>query len=218
MKNKRFYHLQASFAVLIFVILGYMVKFYPDALIPFDQTIQTAVRGQLSAVTTAFFSHLTLLGNTSSQMVLIVACVLLLASPWVRWYAESLYLLANGLLGGFLIVLLKNIYQRPRPSISHLVEASGYSFPSGHSLGSMVILGTLAIILWQRFGNTIWGKCLVLCLGAVIFLVGLSRIYVGVHYPSDVLAGFILGYAILCAGFPTYDLVRFKWRFQSKQK
>ncbi|KXT75979.1 phosphatase PAP2 family protein [Streptococcus sp. DD12] len=217
MKNKRFYHLQASFAALIFVILGYVVKFYPDALKPFDHMIQTAVRGQLPAMATAFFSHLTVLGNTSTQVVLIALIALLFASPWVKWYAESLYLLANGLVGGLLILTLKNIYQRPRPSISHLVEASGYSFPSGHSLGSMVIFGTLVIVFWQRFGKSIWGKCLVLLFASLIGLIGLSRIYVGVHYPSDVLAGFVLGYGLLCFGFPTYDSWRFKWRFQSKQ-
>ena len=218
MKNRRFYYLQASFGLLIFVLLGYVVRFYPDVLTNLDQTIQSTVRGQLLPTATAFFTRISFVGNTSTQVILVVALAAILASPWVKWYAESLYLLANGLVAAICIISLKNIYQRPRPSITHLLEASGYSFPSGHSLGTMVILGTLIIMLWQRFGKSGWGKVVPIALGAVIFLVGLSRIYVGVHYPSDVLAGFVLGYAILCAGFPTYDSWRFKWRFQSKQK
>ena len=54
--------------------------------------------------------------------------------------------------------------------------------------------------------------------GLLIFLVGLSRIYVGVHYPTDVLAGFTLAFGLLNAVYPTYDRIRFEWRFQSKQK
>ena len=52
----------------------------------------------------------------------------------------------------------------------------------------------------------------------MIALVGLSRIYVGVHYPTDVLAGFTLAFGLLNVIYPTYDRIRFEWRFQSKQK
>ena len=98
------------------------------------------------------------------------------------------------------------------------MHASGYSFPSGHSLGTFMILGAIAIVLAQRLAKKESKIAVYGITGLLIFLVGLSRIYVGVHYPTDVLAGFTLAFGLLNAIYPTYDRIRFEWRFQSKQK
>ena len=81
-----------------------------------------------------------------------------------------------------------------------------------------MILGAIAIVLAQRLEKK-ESKIIVYAItGLLIFLVGLSRIYVGVHYPTDVLSGFILAFGLLNAVYPTYDRIRFEWRFQSKKK
>ncbi|WP_153279675.1 phosphatase PAP2 family protein, partial [Streptococcus pneumoniae] len=67
-----------------------------------------------------------------------------------RWKIESFFMLGNLALAGLLIVTFKNIYQRPRPAILHLVEEKGFSFPSGHSLAVTLMVGTLIVILSQR--------------------------------------------------------------------
>ena len=213
MKHKHTHYTYASFALLLFVALGYMVKFYPEALTGFDSNIQTWVRGGLPAGLTRFFKTITMLGNTPVQAIIAIVAVIWL---YLRQYkSEAIFVGASGLLASILIVSLKYIYQRQRPSITHLVHASGYSFPSGHSLG---ILGAIAIVLAQRLEKK-ESKIVVYAInGLLIFLVGLSRIYVGVHYPTDVLAGFTLAFALLNAIYPTYDRIRFEWRFQSKQK
>ena len=64
----------------------------------------------------------------------------------------------NLALAGLLIVTFKNIYQRPRPAILHLVEEKGFSFPSGHSLVVTLMVGTLIVILSQRIKNPVWEK------------------------------------------------------------
>ena len=121
-------------------------------------------------------------------------------------------------LAGILIVSLKHLYQRPRPDILHLVEEKGFSFPSGHSLAVTLLIGSLIIILGQRVKNTTTKLALQGLLGLYLVSVLVSRVYLGVHYPSDVLASLSLGLGILFIEFPFYDKLRFQWRFKGKQK
>ncbi|MGT2928985.1 phosphatase PAP2 family protein [Streptococcus dentasini] len=216
MHNRQKFFIRASFAALIFVILGYIVKFDPRLLQGFDRSLQSAIRGHLPAPLTAFFRWVTVLGDTPVQGFLVLASLVIFI--WKKWYAEAGLVLFNGILAGIGIALFKNIYQRPRPSLSHLVVADGYSFPSGHSMGIILILGSLLIIAHQRIQSRNQRRLAEALLALLIFLVGLSRIYLGVHYPTDVIAGFVLGYGVLCLGYPFYDEVRFEWRFKSKQK
>ena len=137
MKNKQQHWAKASFALLIFVILGYVIRFYPQQLTGFDSTIQSAIRGDLPAPLTAFFTKVTHVMDT--KIILIWVGLLLAVFACKKWYSEALFLGSNLVLTGLLVLLLKNIYQRPRPSILHLVEEKGFSFPSGHSVGSMSI-------------------------------------------------------------------------------
>ena len=148
MKHKHTHYICASFAFLLFVALGYMVKFYPEALTEFDSSIQTRVRGDLPGGLTHFFKTITILGNTSVQAIIAIVAVIWL---YLRQYkSEAIFVGTSGVLASIMIVSLKYIYQRPRPLITHLVHASGYSFPSGHSLGTFMILGAIAIVLIQR--------------------------------------------------------------------
>ena len=122
-----------------------------------------------------------------------------------------------GLIDVLLVLSLKNLYQRPRPSIRHLVTETGYSFPSAHSLVLMLIVGSMIIIAHQRISRKSVRYLVEFLLGLAIFLIGLSRIYLGVHYPTDVIASFILGYGVLNLVYPFYDELRFEWRFKNKQ-
>lgn len=135
-----------------------------------------------------------------------------------RWKIESFFMLGNLALAGLLIVTFKNIYQRPRPAILHLVEEKGFSFPSGHSLAVTLMVGTLIVILSQRIKNPVWRKIVQIVLGLYLVSVLVSRVYLGVHYPSDVLASLCVGLGVLFIEFPFYDKLRFQWRFKGKQK
>ena len=202
MKHKHTHYIYASFAFLLFVALGYMVKFYPEALTGFDSNIQTWVRGDLPGGLTAFFKMITTLGNTSVQAVIAILAVIWL---YLRQYkAEAIFVGTSGVLASIMIMSLKYIYQRPRPSITHLVHAGGYSFPSGHSLGTFMILGAIAIVLTQRLVKKAAKTAVYGITGLLIFLVGLSRIYVGVHYPTDVMAGICLGISIVSTVYVLY--------------
>lgn len=87
-------------------------------------------------------------------------------------------------------VLLKQFVQRPRPDGFRLIAETGYSFPSGHSMVAMAFYGLLAWMVWHYERDRLVRWLCVIGFGLVIVLIGISRIYLGVHYASDVLAGF----------------------------
>ena len=216
MKDKQTFMMKGSFALLLFMIIGYIVKFYPEMLVGFDQPIQTAIRGDLPETLTLLFRAITHL----IDIPVIISWVLIVAFIFYRkqWKMESYLMLGNLALAGILIVTFKNIYQRPRPEILHLVEEKGFSFPSGHSLAVTIMVGTLIVILSQRIKNTVWRKIVQFLLSLYIVSVLVSRIYLGVHYPSDVIASLCVGLGVLFMEFPFYDKLRFQWRFKGKQK
>ena len=127
MKHKQIHYIYTSFALLLFVALGYMVKFYPEALTGFDSSIQTWVRGDLPTGLTHFFKAVTVLGNTPVQAIIAIVAVIWLYLN--QYKSEAIFVGTSGVLASIMIVSLKYIYQRPRPSITHLVHAGGYSFP-----------------------------------------------------------------------------------------
>ena len=216
MKDKPTFMMKGSFALLLFMIIGYIVKFYPEMLVGFDQPIQTAIRGDLPETLTLLFRAITHL----IDIPVIISWVLIVAFIFYRkqWKMESYLMLGNLTLAGILIVTFKNIYQRPRPEILHLVEEKGFSFPSGHSLAVTIMVGTLIVIFSQRIKDQLWKRIVQILLGFYLLSVLVSRVYLGVHYPSDVLASLCVGLGVLFIEFPFYDKLRFQWRFKGKQK
>jgi undecaprenyl-diphosphatase len=92
---------------------------------------------------------------------------------------------------------VKDLVSRPRPPGEPLAPTSGYSFPSGHSLLSAVTYGLVALVVWRSRLPTGVRRAVVVALVVLVFLIGLSRIALGAHYPSDVLAGWLAGAAIV---------------------
>jgi len=93
--------------------------------------------------------------------------------------------------------LLKRILRRPRPTEFRIVEETGYSFPSGHSMVSMAFYGYLIYLIYRYIKNKYIKWLLIVLLSILICLIGISRIYLGVHYTSDVLGGFLLSISYL---------------------
>lgn len=109
-----------------------------------------------------------------------------------RWYSIKIPAIALSSLG--LMFLLKNLFDRPRPDIPLLFEAQGLSFPSGHALMSVTFYGLLVYIVWQTVKRKWLKWLLIVCLVLLILIIGFSRIYLRVHYASDVVAGFTTGF------------------------
>lgn len=121
----------------------------------------------------------------------------------LRGQRQSGWYLAGCVVGGTIISsVLKTVFDRPRPDLPAVVEVFTASFPSGHATVSAVVFLTVGVLLAEAATRT-WRK--LFYLGIAVFLtlvVGVTRIYLGVHYPTDVLAGWMLGtaWALLCWG------------------
>src|SRR5688572_19330291 len=140
-------------------------------------------------------------------MIVLVASVFL----WQTQHRWSVYLLMLGVLGGKLFnTILKAFFERPRPSVVQWVtEVHSASFPSGHAMSSMVVYGSVAYLVGRleptaRLRRTTWALAAV-----VILAIGVSRMYLGVHYPSDVIAGFMGGLAWLAFVASTMTALKF---------
>lgn len=218
MKNKQTYLTRASSALLIFIMLGYLVKFYPETLTNFDSSIQSAIRGNLPKTLTTFYKIVTEFGNEVFIFIYVFA-IAAIFYIWKRWKAEAYFLVINLLAMGVFSTAFKYLYGRERPSLTYLIaRPMGPSFPSWHAASTMIVAMTLVIIIGQRLSNTVVKRTLQCLFLLIAILTALSRIYLGVHYPSDILGGWLLAFALVMASFPFYDQKRFEWRFQSKQK
>ena len=109
----------------------------------------------------------------------------------------GLSIISNIVIITILNQLLKRILQRPRPTEFRIVEETGYSFPSGHSMVSMAFYGYLIYLIYRYIKNKYVKWTLITILSILICLIGISRIYLGVHYTSDVLGGFLISISYL---------------------
>jgi len=142
---------------------------------------------------------ITALGSVS---VLFLVTVAVVVGLWLQRRRAAMWLVLVSTVGGALLsTLLKVAFGRERPGVvPHLTEVLTASFPSGHAMLSAVVYLTLGVLL-ARLVERPWARawCLVVALGLTL-LVGLSRLYLGVHYPTDVLGGWAAGmaWALLC--------------------
>lgn len=165
---------------------------------PFDVAVLRWFGARHAPLLDSIMLEITALGT---DVVIVVVVGVASMFLWLTRHRHSAALLWIATVGGMLLnPILKHGFDRPRPHIfAWLTAASSYSFPSGHAMNSAVAYATLAYLA-ARLQKTIWGRLLT-TLGAalVILLVCASRLYLGVHYPSDVVAGLVVGLA--WAGF-----------------
>lgn len=189
----------AEYLLVLSVGVACLFAFYTfaDALLhnqlrTFDDKFTTFVQGFSSPGMDAFMKSITFIGNFEFMVFpfFIVLIYFLFIKPH-RWFSIKIPVVAVGSITTNLI--LKRIFDRPRPELDHLVEASGLSFPSGHAMFSFSFFGLLIYITWFFIKNRYIKYTLSSILLLLIILIGISRVYVGVHFPSDVLAGFSAG-------------------------
>ena len=101
--------------------------------------------------------------------------------------------------------IIKHILQRPRPTEFRIIEETGYSFPSGHSMVSMAFYGYLIYLIYKYIKNKYVKWISIVILSILICSIGISRIYLGVHYTSDVLGGFLLSMSYLVVFISTVN-------------
>ena len=141
---------------------------------------------------TIFLKIITNFGGVSAILVIAIFLTVILKEKKYK-----LGVLLNLLLITGMNQLLKNIIRRPRPTTLRLINETGYSFPSGHSMVGLAFYGFLIYIIYKKVNNKYLRNISIILLSFLILLIGFSRIYLGVHYFSDVLGGFLFSLVYL---------------------
>lgn len=202
-KNKFYWYLTATLSLLIFAFVATFVVADEKMLQGIDNPIIHFIRGSITDKKTLFFATVTRFGNTTTIIFLTA-----LISGTLYYFKEKIaaywVILNIVLIQGVGNFILKLSFNRARPSHEHLVYAGGKSFPSGHSMGSLLLYGALILLLPKFIKNKKLCLVLQIALGLLILSIGISRIYVGVHYPTDVIGGFSIGLCWLSFSYPHF--------------
>lgn len=190
MKKKRGVIFAAG--LVLFVLLAILMV--TGNLQWFDDPIREWVYSIRNPALTEVLKVITYMGNW--QTITLLCIVLLLFRKTRLRYGVPVS--AGAIFVTIFNRIIKLIFKRPRPEESlHLIEEGGYSFTSGHSITSMVVFGLLIYLVRKYVRNRKAANILTAALAVPWIFIGLSRIYMGVHFPSDVLAGWALGAAVL---------------------
>lgn len=177
--------------------LGFLIVLYfvlTRESLALDTFITTAVYEVRTDFLTAVLKMITYLGNWQSIVIL---CLFLLIIRKTR-KQFGIPVTVSALTVTLLNKGIKIMVQRPRPDVSyHLIEQGGYSFPSGHSITSLAVFGMLVYLIQIHVTDRKRANILTVFCSVPMIFIGISRVYLGVHYPSDVLGGWLLGMTVL---------------------
>ena len=157
----------------------------------FDKTILLWIHSFANPTLDRIMIFITGLGNPNT--VVVISTIILALLLWRKYYQEAKIFLLDCLGGVVLSYGLKLVFSKTRPDLwrSPITETS-YSYPSGHALGSTILYGFLAYLLATRYPQFSW---LIYALaGLLIFAIGLSRLYLGVHWATDIIGGYCIGF------------------------
>jgi undecaprenyl-diphosphatase len=166
---------------------------------------------------TTFFTVMTIIGGPVSiaAIVAIVAAILAIRRRW-RWL---IYLAITAGGGGLLNLELKRYFARARPDVAEMLRrANGYSFPSGHAMGSAVAFGALAYLAFRAIRSWPAKTAVMAFLYTLVAAIALSRVYLGVHWISDVLAGITAGTVWVTTTTVAYETLRRIRRGKQRQE
>ncbi len=173
----------------MFIFLANTVFVQQDTA--FDEAVFSFATQHTSEHTTRFMKFISFFASVEYLLIVPPLVVLIFSFfKTLRWY--GLKVLVISFSSSMLNQALKRYFERPRPAIA-MLHQSGLSFPSGHAMIGGAFYGLLIYIVWRTVGNKIWRAFIVLFLTVLILLIGYSRIYLKVHYATDVLAGYAMG-------------------------
>lgn len=198
-------YLGVAFIISIISLLGFglmAVLVSRNTIVDFDSAIITYVQCLEAPMLTVIMKFFSFIGDTTAVVALSLLTLVLLYT--VFKHRSELILFISVMVGAnILFLLLKLFFQRARPDLHRLAEASNYSFPSGHATMACALYGVITFILWRHIGTSL-GRSIFIIFGIVMILaIGISRIYLGVHYPSDIIAGYFIStfWLTLAIGF-----------------
>ncbi|EOB8225542.1 phosphatase PAP2 family protein [Staphylococcus aureus] len=178
--------------LIVFTLVFGIIAFFHESRLGkwIDNEVYEFIYSSESFITTSI-----MLGATKVGEVWAMLCISLLLVAYLmlkRHKIEALFFALTMALSGILNPALKNIFDRERPTLLRLIDITGFSFPSGHAMGSTAYFGSSTYLLNRLNQGNSKGILIGLC-AAMILLISISRVYLGVHYPTDIIAGIIGG-------------------------
>lgn len=178
-------------SIFLIIYLITMIMLLLNKVSFFDEYIYKIIYGLRNNIWDFIFINITKIGNTT--IILLVIIVLLLKinrkNQKILSFTVIITVITNQ--------IIKYIIKRPRPNHIRLIKQGGYSFPSGHAMISIAVYGFLLYYVQTNCKNKKKKVFLIALLTILIFMIGCSRIYVGVHYPTDIIGGYFLSIYIL---------------------
>lgn len=194
---KKFSIFVVVLCLILFSVICYGVLSY-DSLVIDTKVYSFIINNIMNDGLTLILKAITELGGVA--FTVLAGVLIFMFCKKNRWF------ITIDLVGVTLVnQVIKHIIRRPRPNVLRLVEESGYSFPSGHSMVSMAFYGIIIYLVYKNVSNKYLKWILIILLSLLILSIGFSRIYVGVHYFTDVAGGFLLGLAYLIIYINIYN-------------
>ncbi|MEH7502590.1 phosphatase PAP2 family protein [Neobacillus drentensis] len=187
------FHLFIAFTISLVCVLGFgfvTLLISDHKIIDFDSDVIAAIQGLESPLLTKVMKFFTIIGST--LVVIILSLLLMFFLYKVLHHRLELILFISAITGSAVLnQILKQVFHRVRPNFHRLIDIGGYSYPSGHAMNAFTVYVIISFLLWRHIDNK-WGRSLLIFFSVVMILaIGISRIYLGVHYPSDIIAGYL---------------------------
>lgn len=177
------------FILLFLVIALYIIRINDNII---DKNIYNIIIKTKSNFMTTFFKIITSFASVPALLISVVIVLL------IKKLKTTRFIILINLINDVILNLgLKNIFRRERPLDIMLVKETGYSFPSGHTMASCIFYGFIIYLIYNSKLNKNLKIILITILSILILLIGISRIYLGVHYPTDVIAGYLISISYL---------------------
>jgi undecaprenyl-diphosphatase len=204
----RFYIMGAISFVVLILFLGAIRVTFKDGVGSLDQEVINFVNGIRNENYTRLFTFLTYIGNPSSMIMITLITALALD----RYYEKKSgrFFICNILYVWILNTFIKYMVKRPRPFVTRLVEAKGYSFPSAHAMVSMAATLLGVYFIFKAVQNKKRKYIFSMSLALLGILIGISRAYLGVHYLTDIIAGWGISIIWCIMSVQLYELKKSK--------
>ncbi|WP_026102614.1 phosphatase PAP2 family protein [Pleurocapsa sp. PCC 7319] len=196
-----------SCLIIIYVVAQISDEVLDQEAFAFDKTILLWIHSFANPTLDGIMHFITRLNDPST--VTVIAFVTLGILLWRRYYSEAQIFIIDCLGGVVLSYGLKSVFGKVRPDLwQSAIEDLSYSYPSGHALGSTVLYGFIAYLIATRYPQfSLLIYAVVVCL---IGAIGLSRLYLGVHWPTDIIGGYGIGFLWLTFCITMLKLQRIK--------
>ncbi|MBA8771007.1 MULTISPECIES: phosphatase PAP2 family protein [Staphylococcus] len=181
--------------LLIFTLIFSVIAMFHESRIGkwIDNEVYSFIYSSESFISTSIFFGATQIGEVWAMITLSLIVVTLLML--YKYKIEALFFALTMIMSGVTNPILKNIFDRERPTLLRLIDISGFSFPSGHAMGATAFFGSLMFVAHRILKGK--SKAFVISASALfIILISSSRVYLGVHYPTDIIAGIVGG--VIC--------------------